>query len=91
MAQNRLRSDPLNVEMMEEEQLCRGKYVKLRRAYISFLHQKSRMIWCKEGDQNSATYHAFIRTRRRTNCLTSIINDVGVRISDMDGVHQVFI
>uniref|UniRef100_A0A803PGT5 Uncharacterized protein n=1 Tax=Cannabis sativa TaxID=3483 RepID=A0A803PGT5_CANSA len=44
---------------------------------LSFLHQKSKVQWLKDGDENTAIFHASIRTRRAANRIYSI--------TDMEG------
>lgn len=63
----------------------------LRKAYISFLYQKARMVWSREGDKNSAAYHAFIKARVRSNSILSILDEEGRRITDDKKVIEQFI
>ena len=63
--QENLKGDPLNSILIEEELRSRNEYNRLQKAHISFLQQKSKMNWGKEGDTNSRLYHMSIKNRRK--------------------------
>ena len=89
--QEELRREPLNTKMQLREQQSRGNYITIKKAYLSFLHQKARLLWLKEGDQNSSFYHKAIQGRRRRNRILSIMNTEGNRITDAEEVIRTFI
>ena len=91
ICQNRLREEPLNFKLLKEEQESRRKYAQVRKAYISFLTQKARLIWLNEGDQNTAFYHAAIKKRSRANRILSIVNEDGVRVMEATEVINTFV
>ena len=86
-----LGSDPLNISLQKKEQESRRKYVQVRKANRSFLHQKAKINWIKEEDINSAFYHAYIKNRRRNNRVLSIINEEGVRVYEEENIKKVFL
>uniref|UniRef100_A0A803PTE5 Reverse transcriptase domain-containing protein n=1 Tax=Cannabis sativa TaxID=3483 RepID=A0A803PTE5_CANSA len=59
--------------------------------YCSFLQQKSRIKWLKDGDENSALFHSSIRERWFCNSILSISDTAGNRIEDPDEITKVFL
>ncbi|XP_077246142.1 uncharacterized protein LOC143886026 [Tasmannia lanceolata] len=53
-----------------------------------FWRQKSRVRWLKEGDKNSAYFHAVASVRRRKNIIESLV-DNGVEVSGKDEITKV--
>ncbi|XP_062076217.1 uncharacterized protein LOC133780570 [Humulus lupulus] len=62
-------------ERKEEE--AQKQYHLIHKAYLSYLHQKAKVHWIKEGDENTSMFHASIRARKATNRIYSVL--------DMDG------
>lgn len=89
--QNKLRSSPLHNCLIEEEFKSREKYNRLQKAYISFLQQKAKFDWGKEGDTNSGLYHSSIKLRQRRSRIRSVVNDANERIFEEDGIRNVFV
>ncbi|KAF4388089.1 hypothetical protein F8388_014772 [Cannabis sativa] len=86
-----LQTDPLNVVFQQEEKEAREHYAMTHKAYISFLQEKSKVSWIKEGDQNSAFFHSCLRERRRQNKILSIENGDGQRIKDPAAITEAFL
>ncbi|XP_060974657.1 uncharacterized protein LOC115696494 [Cannabis sativa] len=59
--QTKIQADPLQHGLLEQEMATRNKYSLLLKGLSSFLQQKSKVNWIKEGDENSAIFHASIR------------------------------
>ncbi|XP_060960884.1 uncharacterized protein LOC133031410 [Cannabis sativa] len=75
--QGLLHQNLLDVNVQKQEKEIRELYVKIRKDYCSFLQQKSRISWLKEGDENSALFHSSIRERRNCNNILSICDATG--------------
>lgn len=52
----------------------------------SFLRQKSRCLWLKEGDMNSKFFHTSLNTRSKRNSI-KCIKDNGVRLEDCKNIE----
>ena len=63
----------------------------LNKAYMEFLRQKANVSWIKEGDSNSALFHAVIRGRQKQNSILSIVNAEGIRLIEPLEITTAFI
>ncbi|XP_062118934.1 uncharacterized protein LOC133832635 [Humulus lupulus] len=89
--QNKMHRDPLNVILQSQELEARQQYAAVQKNYSSFLSQKAKVAWVKEGDENSAFFHSSIRERRSLNRICSIINAEGTRVDTPDEVTEAFL
>uniref|UniRef100_A0A803QPT2 Uncharacterized protein n=1 Tax=Cannabis sativa TaxID=3483 RepID=A0A803QPT2_CANSA len=89
--QNKLHQHPLDVELQLSELAARNDYVSKHKSLLSFLHQKAKLTWAKDGDENSALFHTNIRERRRHNQVLSITNVDGQRVEEPNDVKEAFI
>ncbi|XP_062103616.1 uncharacterized protein LOC133814704 [Humulus lupulus] len=89
--QEQLMRDPLNADVIKLEGDAREKYAAVHKSYCSFLHQKAKIHWIKEGDDNTAFFHASIRDRRSQNRIYSITTDSGEWIDQPEMVAYVFV
>ncbi|XP_062118853.1 uncharacterized protein LOC133832541 [Humulus lupulus] len=76
--QEKVNKDPQNSHLQNEEQVARDKYAKVYKAYSLFLAQKAKSYWAKNGDENTAIFHASLRARRIQNRIFSIEDAQGV-------------
>ncbi|XP_062089720.1 uncharacterized protein LOC133796262 [Humulus lupulus] len=89
--QDRLKCDPLNSVLHGIELEAKNKYTKVHKDYISFLQQKSKLNWARNGDENSTLFHLSIRERRRQNRILSIIDARGNRVDEPVQVIEAFL
>lgn len=91
LSEENLKKDPLNKELILEEKRSREEYGRVRKAFISFLQQKAKINWGREGDMNSALYHVSIRNRRRQNRILSVVKEDGTREHDPEEITNIFL
>uniref|UniRef100_A0A803QE60 Reverse transcriptase domain-containing protein n=1 Tax=Cannabis sativa TaxID=3483 RepID=A0A803QE60_CANSA len=89
--QLKLQSDPLNSDLIATENAVRIKYGQLLKGLNSFLLQKSKVSWIKNGDDNTSIFHASIKERRRANSILSIEDHQGSRTDKADQISAAFI
>ncbi|XP_060969628.1 uncharacterized protein LOC133036879 [Cannabis sativa] len=89
--QLKLQSDHLNTELIATEAVVRIKYGQLLKGLNSFLHQKSKISWIKNRDENTAIFHASIKERRRSNSILSIEDQQGVRTDKAEEILAAFL
>lgn len=54
------------------------------------LRQKSRVTWIDYGDSNSKYFYAQLKIRANKNTITTVYNDMGVKIIDPKAVEKEF-
>ncbi|XP_062104006.1 uncharacterized protein LOC133815150 [Humulus lupulus] len=91
ICQDAMHSDPMNQAMQQQELEARNSYAKVHNAYHSFLQQKAKLAWVKDGDDNSALFHRSIRERRAQNRVLSITNANGIRVDDPQQLTDAFL
>ena len=89
--QEKLRSTPLDTTLIEEEIESREEYNRLQKAYTSFLQQKAKLDWGKEGDMNTSLYHASIKSKQQRSKVLSVVNEDNERIFEEEGIRAVLI
>lgn len=89
--QTRLHSDPGNVELANVEVNLAKEYKKKHQVYMSFLRQKAKVSWLKDGDDNTAIFHQSIKQRRVRNSVYGIYDMAGVWQDTQDRVKAAFL
>uniref|UniRef100_A0A803PR18 Endonuclease/exonuclease/phosphatase domain-containing protein n=1 Tax=Cannabis sativa TaxID=3483 RepID=A0A803PR18_CANSA len=89
--QQKLVSDPLNVEWQNQEREARELYAEKYKVLTSFLQLKAKAHWLKEGDSNTSLFHSSIRERRRENRILSIVNASGERVENPVQITEAFL
>ena len=73
--------------LKSQEKLALEWLILLSNAEESFLKQKSRIQWIKEGDSNSKFFHHTLKARVNRNKITSILLDSGEHLHDPQAIH----
>lgn len=79
-------SNPSVVTSTAERQ-AHQKWITLAIAEASFLRQKSRVTWHREGDMNSAFFHHVASTRRLINQIYFLLDQIGNKIERKSELH----
>uniref|UniRef100_A0A803QP78 CCHC-type domain-containing protein n=1 Tax=Cannabis sativa TaxID=3483 RepID=A0A803QP78_CANSA len=90
-AQDALTKNPLSLQLMEAEQEANRRYNETHKAYSMFLSQKAKINWASFGDENSAFFHASLKSRRMQNKIFSIEDEQGTWFDSPDGVQHAFL
>ncbi|XP_062099682.1 uncharacterized protein LOC133805517 [Humulus lupulus] len=86
-----LNKDPLNEQLIEQETAARREYIAVHKSLLSFLYQKSKLAWIKEGDENTHIFHSSIRARRIRNIIYSIQDMAGNWVENPGAVITAFL
>ena len=89
--QRKLHADPHNLELINAEREANNQYMFAHSAYLSFLRQKSKLMWLKDGDANTRFFHASIRMRQCHSSIHSIENFNGVIVNQPEDVANAFV
>ncbi|XP_020259127.1 uncharacterized protein LOC109835572 [Asparagus officinalis] len=89
--QNKLQGDPLNTDLINQENECFALYNKLLDFELSFYHQKSRIHWNVHGDRCTSFFHSVIKVKRHLNRVSVLYNNAGCRLTDGEEIIQEFI
>ncbi|XP_062093866.1 uncharacterized protein LOC133799893 [Humulus lupulus] len=90
-AQLQAQEKPQDLHLQEVVKLRAAEFHYQENIYHSFLVQRSKINWIRQGDINSSFFHAFLKKRKAENSITSYINDHGVLIDDFKEVVSHFV
>ncbi|XP_074298451.1 uncharacterized protein LOC141629330 [Silene latifolia] len=88
--QDQLSKDPLNPELCNAKREGAQDLVNLTKARNSFLAQKAKENWVKNGDENTAFFHASIKRRRAFNRVYHIKDNEGKLCTTPQGIKSAF-
>lgn len=72
-----MRNNPNDSNLYQLEEAA--TYYKLTHGqYISFLAQKAKIVWCKEGDENSSLFHKSIQAAGLKNSVYAMNDNSGI-------------
>ncbi|XP_074290971.1 uncharacterized protein LOC141617705 [Silene latifolia] len=86
-----MHSDPLDHNILQAEQVAASNYKMPAEAQFSYLKQKAKIEWLREGDENSAFFHCQIKARQMTNKIFRIVDRHGVTHTDNTGIESAFL
>ncbi|KAK7256366.1 hypothetical protein RIF29_29808 [Crotalaria pallida] len=79
--------DP-NFHLAERDMI--RQYNQVKNAADSFLRQKEKLTWLKDGDANTQIFHQSIKQRMYQNRVLNITSAGGISISDPSLIHKEF-
>ncbi|KAJ9535818.1 hypothetical protein OSB04_un001029 [Centaurea solstitialis] len=82
--------DPANIELMEDLAHVYLAYEKALLDEDSYLRQRAKVAWLKEGDRNTKFFHNVVKERKGRNFIRSIIGPDGSFVYD-DAVGNLFL
>uniref|UniRef100_A0A803P4J5 CCHC-type domain-containing protein n=1 Tax=Cannabis sativa TaxID=3483 RepID=A0A803P4J5_CANSA len=80
-----------DAKLMEAEQEASRRYNGTHKAFTMFLSQKAKINWASFGDENSAFFHASLKSRKIQNKIFSIEDEHGTWFDSADGVQNAFL
>ncbi|XP_026441936.1 uncharacterized protein LOC113341166 [Papaver somniferum] len=84
-------ADPTNISLLNNLVTARGNYEIAANNLNTFLRNKARMNWIKDGDANSNFFHTSIKMRQSQNSISELENDSGDIITTQQGISDVLI
>ncbi|XP_024159346.1 uncharacterized protein LOC112166695 [Rosa chinensis] len=82
---------PYSPEQYEEQRSLHVKQNQLLTQQEKYRRQRSRAIWLKEGDQNSAYFHRRASNRRSKNTIKGLTNESGEWSSEPDDIKRLLL
>ncbi|XP_074315726.1 uncharacterized protein LOC141651935 [Silene latifolia] len=89
--QTDLQRQPGDMTLRQNEREAAKVFSNLQKAQFSFLQQKAKTEWLKEGDENTAFYHRKIKARQVHNKVLQIKDMQGQFHSDPEGIENSFL
>ncbi|KAL9247609.1 hypothetical protein vseg_021024 [Gypsophila vaccaria] len=88
--QTLLQHQPADTALIKEEMEAAAQYDKLSAARNSFIAQKAKTQWVKEGDANTSYFHCCIKARRRQNRVLEILDMEGRLCTEPEQINKAF-
>jgi hypothetical protein len=83
-----LRSSSSTPVYSTEERAIERKLCDLFECEEIMAHQRSRVHWLQEGDQNTSFFHARASARRKTNKISYLLKEDGTRCEDKEEIKS---
>jgi hypothetical protein len=83
-----LHESPICPEVLSEEKVIEQQLCELFEREEIMARQRSRVDWLREGDCNTAFFHARASARKRTNRIDALIREDGSKCEDQDGIKN---
>nr|XP_051190739.1 uncharacterized protein LOC127304068 [Lolium perenne] len=85
-ALRRLRSSPISDAVIAEEKVVERLLCELFEREEIMVRQRSRVDWLREGDRNTAFFHAKATARKKANRIASLQHENGTLCSDQEEI-----
>ncbi|XP_016442937.1 uncharacterized protein LOC107768330 [Nicotiana tabacum] len=82
--------NPFNQVLIEQEKQTLQEIEKWSIIEERILRQKAKVTWIDYGDSNSKYFYAQLKIRASENKITTVYNDLGVKITDPKAVEKEF-
>ncbi|XP_074277561.1 uncharacterized protein LOC141601195 [Silene latifolia] len=89
--QELLRHNPTDAALITAKLAAASEYKDLQVARDSFLLQKSKATWLRDGDNNTKFFHSVIRGRQSLNRVIRIADEHGTVCTDPNLIQQAFL
>lgn len=86
-----LRTRPVSDSVIREEREVESQLCELFEREEIMARQRSRVEWLREGDRNTAFFHARASARRRTNKIKVLERSDGSRCEDSQGIKGMIV
>ncbi|XP_074278093.1 uncharacterized protein LOC141601695 [Silene latifolia] len=86
-----VQSNRHNLNYLQAEKEVHNSYMHLRKAKLSYLHQKDKTNWLKEGDENTKFFHSHIKARQAHNKVLQIRDKNNMVHMDPEGIETAFL
>ncbi|XP_057250736.1 uncharacterized protein LOC130591434 [Beta vulgaris subsp. vulgaris] len=89
--QVQLHKQPDNINLRKQETEAAKEYKVAQERYLSFLKQKTKSSWIKDGDMNTKLFHRSLKKRQIQNAIFGIHNAEGEWVNTPDKVSEAFL
>ncbi|KAK7243624.1 hypothetical protein RIF29_38430 [Crotalaria pallida] len=89
--QAQLALNPTDVMLQQDEKAVFLKLRDTQKAAYSFLKQKAKVDWMREGDENSKMFHNAIKQRLYRNKILRIQDAYGNIVTGQDNITELFV
>jgi hypothetical protein len=87
-AQEDLVNDRMNVSIIAKVKDCTDRLIYWHDLDAQMLRQKAKIDWLREGDSNSAYFHAALKSKYATSSLHMLSKDDGTTIQKQEDIAQ---
>ncbi|KAK7273174.1 hypothetical protein RIF29_14222 [Crotalaria pallida] len=91
LVQQELASRPTDLILHQAEKDLAKEYAVVKKAALSFLQQKAKLNWLRDGDSNTQLFHQSIKQRAYQNRVLHVTGADGISISDPYLIHDEFL
>ncbi|XP_062075339.1 uncharacterized protein LOC133779384 [Humulus lupulus] len=91
VAQLQAQAHPLDSCYQDAERTTAGEFSVQERLYQSFLIQRSKVTWLRQGDLNTSFFHAFLKKRKAENGIVSFMTEEGQLVDNYTEVVSHFL
>ncbi|GKD74119.1 hypothetical protein Tco_1332401, partial [Tanacetum coccineum] len=89
-AQAKVEKNPFDKDLKINAASLLNDYMEATNDELKLLHQKAKIKWLSEGDQNTAYFHGILKSRKHKGRIESIYDERGMRFEG-DNVANMFV